>query len=208
MAMYLVDTENVGTNWFNIAERCADGHRCLLFFTEHSSNLTFIQFAKLMPFTDLIECIQCRRGPNGLDFQLATELGCRVSRNESAKYIVVSNDTDFDVVVQYWRDRGVSIKREPVEHTSKKAPIDPPNNTLKPIANSRESHYAFLFKDTGISEAAACEVAALAAAVRQKSQKKKWLADIYIAITKKFGQKDGLQIYHCIKPVLKTIMES
>lgn len=49
MATYLVDTENTGHEWFDIAMRCADGHRCLLFFTDYTAKLTFSEFARLAP---------------------------------------------------------------------------------------------------------------------------------------------------------------
>jgi flagellar biosynthesis GTPase FlhF len=50
---------------------------------------------------------------NALDFQLTTHLGYLIGKGEhsGAAYRIVSNDTGFDCVVTYWKDKGIDIAR-------------------------------------------------------------------------------------------------
>lgn len=213
MATYLVDTENTGHEWFDIAMRCADGHRCLLFFTDYTAKLTFSEFARLAPIAASIECIQCRTGSDALDFQLVTELGYRIAKNANEEYVIVSNDMGFDIVVKYWCDRGISVNRELTKHgeivrTKQKAMAEATTKGWSPATDhpERELNFAKRFREAGISETMAHEIAAMAIIVLREPKKQR-MTSIYSKIIKKYGQRSGLKTYRQIKPILAEIMQ-
>ena len=55
--------------------------------------------------------IKCYEGTNALDFQLVSELGYLIGKNESGSFVIVTNDTGFDAAVKYWRRNKKSVKR-------------------------------------------------------------------------------------------------
>lgn len=111
MAIYLVDMENIPHAWGKLLDACTDRDRFVLFYTEQVSQVPITLMEKVTGSPAAVEYIRCRGGTNGLDFQLVTEMGYRVARDPSAEYIIVSQDHGFDVVVDYWNERGVPTRR-------------------------------------------------------------------------------------------------
>ncbi len=111
MTVYLVDMENIPHAWANLLDACGEDDRIVLFYTDRVSQVPIILMEKVTRAHVTMEYIKCFDGPNGLDFQLVTELGYRVAKDPSAEYAIVSQDHGFDVVVDYWDQRGVQAKR-------------------------------------------------------------------------------------------------
>ena len=111
MAIYLVDMENIPHAWGKLLDACADGDRFVLFYTEQVTQVPITLMEKVTASPAAMEYVRCRGGANGLDFQLVTEMGYRVAKDPSAEYIIVSQDHGFDVVIDYWSERGVRTRR-------------------------------------------------------------------------------------------------
>lgn len=111
MTVYLVDMENIPHAWANLLDTCGEGDRMVLFYTDQISQVPIILMEKVTRSRVDMEYIKCYDGPNGLDFQLVTEMGYRIARDSEAEYVIVSQDHGFDAVVNYWGGRGVRARR-------------------------------------------------------------------------------------------------
>lgn len=111
MTVYLVDMENIPHAWANLLDVCGEDDRMILFYTDQVSQVPIILMEKVTKSRVEMEYIKCYDGPNGLDFQLVTEMGYRIARDPEAEYVIVSQDHGFDAVVNYWGGRGVRTKR-------------------------------------------------------------------------------------------------
>lgn len=111
MTVYLVDMENIPHAWGRLLDICGEDDRFVLFYTEQVTQVPITLMVKALESQAAMEYIRCHSGPNGLDFQLVTEMGWRIARDPSAEYVIVSQDHGYDVVIEYWSERGVRTKR-------------------------------------------------------------------------------------------------
>ena len=108
---YFVDSENVGDSWIDLLDTALEEDEILVFYTEKSPNMKYNNLIKLKQAPRDVTFMECCAGNNALDFQLSTELGYQVHDIGDTEFIIVSNDTGYDAVVKYWRDRRIRIKR-------------------------------------------------------------------------------------------------
>lgn len=111
MTVYLVDMENIPHAWAKLLDACGAGDRFVLFYTEQVSQVPITLMEKVTQSQAAMDYVKCHSGPNGLDFQLVTEMGFRIARDPESEYVIVSQDHGFDVVVDYWADRNIQTKR-------------------------------------------------------------------------------------------------
>ena len=108
---YFIDSENVGDNWIALLDGVTSEDVILVFYTSKSPNMNYRNVILLKQSNMNVRFIECFEGSNALDFQLCTELGCRIPDLGENEFIIVSNDTGFDAVVKYWRIRNKAVKR-------------------------------------------------------------------------------------------------
>ncbi len=108
---YFVDSENVGDSWIDLLDTASEEDEILVFYTEKSPNMKYNNLIKLKQAPREVTFMECCAGNNALDFQLSTELGYQVHDIGDTEFIIVSNDTGYDAVVTYWRERRIRIKR-------------------------------------------------------------------------------------------------
>ena len=108
---YFIDSENVGGDWVVLVETAAPDDEIIVFYTAKSPYMSYKNLIALKQSAREVNFIECCEGTNALDFQLCTELGYRVCEHPERSYIIISNDTGYDAVVNYWRQRRVFIKR-------------------------------------------------------------------------------------------------
>lgn len=108
---YFVDSENVGDSWIDLLDTASEEDEILVFYTEKSPNMKYNDLIKLKQAPREVTFMECCAGNDALDFQLSTELGYQVHDIGDTEFIIVSNDTGYDAVVTYWRDRRIKIKR-------------------------------------------------------------------------------------------------
>lgn len=111
--VYLVDSENVGDLWVtHILALAEEEDEIVVFYTQKSPHMGYDNIRKLLSDGRDVNFVKCVEGKNALDFQLVTELGYRLgSDKEQCEYIMVTNDTGFDAVVQYWKNAEKQVKR-------------------------------------------------------------------------------------------------
>ncbi len=108
---YFIDSENVGDSWIDLLDTASEEDEILVFYTEKSPNMKYNNLIKLKQAPRDVTFMECCAGSNALDFQLSTELGYQVHDIGDTEFIIVSNDTGYDAVVTYWRERRIRIKR-------------------------------------------------------------------------------------------------
>ncbi len=108
---YLIDSENVGSTW---AELLKNDEKCdfYIFVTENAKSLNFSLLKDLTENQKhRINIIECEPGKNSLDFYLSSYLGYLIGLGKHHSYTVVSQDTGFDHVIDYWKRQGLEVVR-------------------------------------------------------------------------------------------------
>lgn len=86
--------------------------KIVLFYSENAKNMTVDLHIALEKIKAKIEYIKVKVGTaNALDFQLASYLGAYIEKNKSQRYFIISKDSGFDAVCNFWKGRGVLIER-------------------------------------------------------------------------------------------------
>lgn len=110
MKHYLIDYENIQPNDFNRLN--PNQYQIWLFVGKNQTTfpLTFSQ-AKAK-FGRAFHLIQIpKSGKNALDFILASEMGRIIKNNPNDEFVIVSKDTGFDVLIEYYQQQVKSIQR-------------------------------------------------------------------------------------------------
>lgn len=108
---YLIDSENVGSTWTNLLQ---EGKKfdLYIFVTENAKSLNFSLLKELTnENSHRINIVECYPGKNSLDFYLSSYLGYLIGKNKHSSYLVVSQDTGFDRVIEYWNKEGYEVTR-------------------------------------------------------------------------------------------------
>ena len=107
----LIDSENVGSTWTSLLSK-DERFELYICVTENAKSLNFTLLKQL---TDehryKINIIECKPGKNSLDFYLSSYLGYLIGKNRHSSYTVVSQDTGYDSVIEYWCNEGYDVKR-------------------------------------------------------------------------------------------------
>lgn len=109
--IYLVDTENVGCSWRHLLENVSTNDKLILFYTEKSPNLSYVDLAYIQTYCDRFTMEKCYVGKNALDFQLVSYMGYQMKSSPKTQFVIVSNDNGFDSVIQYWKDKDREVLR-------------------------------------------------------------------------------------------------
>ena len=108
---YLIDSENVGSTWANLLQ---EGKKfdLYIFVTENAKSLNFSLLKELTNENNhRVNIIECDPGKNSLDFYLSSYLGYLIGKDKHSSYLVVSQDTGFDHVIDYWNREGHDVTR-------------------------------------------------------------------------------------------------
>ena len=112
MAIYLIDYENVHDAGLDGIGRLKKEDKVIVFYGINIKAIPFDRHVEMMNSKADIEFIKTAKvAKNYLDFQLTTYLGYLVGKGEKGPLYVVSKDTGFDSVIDFWKGRNVEIKR-------------------------------------------------------------------------------------------------
>lgn len=122
MAIYLINTENVQTKFVQLIDGLNNEDTIMLFMNkEHNMSLHIDDVLNINSKNVTIEIVDCCSGKakkNALDFQLVSYLGYIISKQGKQRYVIVSNDSGFDPVVEFWKDRlNIDIERIAINAT-------------------------------------------------------------------------------------------
>ena len=114
MSLYFVDFENVHDSGINGVTGLTENDEILIFYSMKSEHMSFDTHVSIMQSPAKVKYIKLRRSAkNYLDFQLVTHLGFVIGSGMPGPYYIISKDTGYDSVVDYWKDHGVTILRQP-----------------------------------------------------------------------------------------------
>ncbi len=196
--IYFIDSENVGDNWISLLDAITSEDELIVFFTQKSPHMNYKNVILLKQCDKKITFIECCEGNNALDFQLCTELGYRMHELMDEEFIIVSNDTGFDAIIKYWKQRNKPIKRI----TSKSCnTIEIPeqlslSNTSTDLIAISPNTITSLEKD---SEAPTIGVDANAKEILFLIGKNN-LQDLHESLKQLYGAKKATTIYNSFKP--------
>lgn len=115
MNYYLVDYENIGIEGIKALKDIKGKDTIIIFYSENSS-----QSLPLDIFNEQTNCYAIKANvgtKNALDFQLSSYLGYLIATSfDSDEYIIVSNDTGYDCLCDYWKTHSIKVKRLPATY--------------------------------------------------------------------------------------------
>ena len=116
---YLIDTENVGDRWLDMPGKIRRKDRIIAFYTEHHSK-HLEEFLMKQVHNPKILWLECAAGNNALDYQLIGVLSYLVAKHPKASFCIYSNDKDYQSAIDFWKSRGIKIRRKGFEIKNKK----------------------------------------------------------------------------------------
>lgn len=217
--LFFLDFENVGAHGLkNESYTCEDV--IYLFYTENAAK---ISLDALSGIDASVQFVPVPAGKQSLDMHLATWLGYEISKgSDDVSYCVVSNDLDYDAIIQFWKVRNVKIRRVPIS-TSLKTPGSPLVNSAKsnrhnttvcsmplpaapPSVPKKQSQRSALnsrilqmCSASNVCQGKAGSVASVVVRHFFGPNRKEL---IYRDLVKIFGQKDGARYYRIVKQAL------
>ncbi len=113
MNIYLIDYENVNASGLEGIKKLNDDDKVKIFYSDRIKSIPFARSVEMIQSKAEIEFIETRKvAKNYLDFQLSTYLGYLIGRGENGCVFVISKDTGFDSVVDFWKARNIKICRQ------------------------------------------------------------------------------------------------
>ncbi len=110
--VFLIDFENVSNSGFEGLDSLQSSDRLIIFYTEHSKSISMATHCKLEESGVQKQYIQVQNGgKNALDFQLVSYLGYLVATEPDEAFCIVSNDTGYQFVTDFWKERGAKVMR-------------------------------------------------------------------------------------------------
>lgn len=113
MNLYLIDYENVtDTGFMGVKELTAED-TVIVFYSQHTKNISFERHIELSQSPAHFEYIKIlKTGKNYLDFQLSTYLGFLIGKDKPEHVYIITNDTGYDSVIDFWSDKNIDIIRQ------------------------------------------------------------------------------------------------
>lgn len=114
MNYYFIDYENVHADGFIGIENLGENDTICVMYTEQSKAFSLELVEKITRQRVKLESYKAGTGAkNSLDFQLASYLGYMIAKSEGTgdRFYIVSRDTGFNHLVDFWAARGASVTR-------------------------------------------------------------------------------------------------
>ncbi len=133
MRAFLVDFENVHSTGLTGVESLLPTDKVIIFYSNKSDVLSFDIHRRIMKSTAVIEYYKIRRGgKNSLDFQLSSLLGWLIAKEEFNYIAVISNDSGFDFLKDFWENCPIETSVKLARHrTLQEADQSYRNNSIK-----------------------------------------------------------------------------
>lgn len=182
MAIYLIDFENVHSDGLKGIEQLAESDVCYVFYSEHAGVLTFNIHKKIIESRAKIYYVEAQVGmKNALDFQLVSYLGYMIRENHEESYCVISNDKAFELVADFWKEKGVNVASAV---------------SLTAAVRLKEDNKTYDLLSALIPDKEECEF------VRKCISELATKQGINNRIAKKYGTTRAGEIYKLIKPII------
>lgn len=108
---YLIDYENVHGNGLNGCDQLTNTDHVYLFYTANVPNIPW-DIEDSHGKAD-INKVKVSGGKQSLDMHLVSWLGYLIGHNKDrCVYIIISKDKDYDKIINFWKEKDVSIFRQ------------------------------------------------------------------------------------------------
>ena len=197
---YLIDYENVGSEGFKGCEKLRETDIIHLFYTDNSRKIDLDIIndhgeAKLVTH-------KVPTGNQSADMHLGSYLGYLIGKectgqDEECKIVVISKDTGFDHIIQFWRDekKAEISRREKISGKQSAQKIIDIDTSAKKSQQVRQQ-IASTLHNAGMSKEVVNYVSCL---IEQNAGEEKRKQEIHNAVVSKYGDEKGREIYRSIK---------
>jgi hypothetical protein len=113
MATYLIDYENVHKNGLVGIQKLPDNDTVVVFVGNKINDMPIETVMLILNSSAQVKIKKMKKtADNYLDFQLATCLGGLITSSGDKEFFIISNDRDFEAVIDYWKCNKTSIRIE------------------------------------------------------------------------------------------------
>lgn len=110
MSTYFVDYENTSLKGLVGIEKLSRDDTVIIFYGKNTGSISFDEHVRISTSAASIRYMKTERvGKNYLDFQLATYCGYLISTSTDKEFYIVSKDTGYESVIDFWRTMNPSI---------------------------------------------------------------------------------------------------
>lgn len=208
MAIYLIDYENTGVKGLYGIEKLHEDDLIVVFYGPKTGAVPFDDHVRISSSVSHVEYIKTSKtAKNYLDFQLTTYLGYLVAHTGIKEYYIVSKDSGYDSVVDFWKARGMAIVRrenispeKPVRQTARKGGKQPvikvenENENIKSVPESIRKKVRHTLKAENLQGGAYKKIYSCMLQATDKQT-------LNTALVKVFTQEDGNRYYKQIVPI-------
>lgn len=212
--LYLVDYENVNEKALEGVEKLTDKDMVCIFTAQPNVSIS-VKTLSLLNKVNL-QCFVVCQSKQSVDMCISSYLGYLLGKNAgtNANYIVVSKDTDYDCMLKFWSNMGygsfsrrtkiaeddamVELEAEVVEEEKTVVPVQVPV-PVQSLSCQKNVLIQKILSEKGVDNEKVNQVASI---VSKHIEEKNHKQVIYRAITSKFGQQEGLDLYTLIKKSL------
>lgn len=191
MNYFLVDYENVNVSGLDGIAKLTEGDSIIIFYSENANTLTFGMHRRINESKADIQFQKVAvNEKNALDFQLCSYLGFLIhdTMTKENNYFVVSNDSSYSVLPNYWKKFDVNVK---IVSNLKQEAIQTRIEKISPT-NKSFSELELILSKFIKNETEFKEVAKILKKLKSKTEINNYLC-------KKFDSKKGGEFYRAIK---------
>jgi hypothetical protein len=168
MNLYLIDYENVtDTGFLGVKELTADD-TVIVFYSQHTKNISFERHIELSQSLAHFEYIKISKtGKNYLDFQLSTYLGFLIGKDKPEHVYIITNDTGYDSVIDFWSAKNIDIIRQ--KSIVPPAPLSLPANIPPQMVVRKQKADAALAQTSSVTSTSAAPAKPAASGKKTKA---------------------------------------
>ncbi len=142
MSVYLIDYENVNYNGLDGIETLGPDDEVALFYSSKASSIPLELTIRISQSKASFCYLKVKKtGKNYLDFQLSALSGYIVATTRQTEFVVISNDTGFDSVLDFWNNQDFVDRKLRFRRQSKiKQPDNNSTENVKPEKTAAEKN--------------------------------------------------------------------
>lgn len=205
---YLIDYENVHEDGLSGCQDLGNTDHIVIFFTQNAKNIDMSDISN-HGSADL-DMLEVPAGKQSADMHIGSYLGYLAGKNgKNCSVVIVSNDTDFDNVIKFWKQKtGIGASR--TEQIKKKPSPKTQTNKQRPVAANKpviqvngtkktklNQEVMQAMRSAGYDASAANTVAQIATSLYGDEH---MLSEVHNALRDRYT--DYLDVYAVVKPVL------
>ena len=116
---------------YNKAGKEGEGDTAILFSSDESPKAILDRLEAMERRGVALKFRRCASGRNGLDFQLSSELGYLFGTGAGKEFYILSDDTGYDVLREYWAPSGASVSRTGTRSVPEPEPATPEGPSIE-----------------------------------------------------------------------------